>query len=295
MRLVGLSYPFGEPPAGRREGEVLSADGKQETGAQRVMGTICPLTGLPTQHTRFFWDFLTMSFWVRENLVTEQETVCYHQPGFGFAAEVRNRVCAKFAASDGGDWLFFLDADNTFQPDILKRMLDSQQEIAEQHGACDILTGLYFKKWPPFEPLAYHETDKNPFVHTLDYPAEPFEVSGCGAGCLLIQRPVIERILMELRVLPFGWIGTLHNRQSAVWMEKYMRDFTTEDFPFNLRCKELGYKTWCDPRITLGHMTLAEITDQDFLEFRERSRLQAAAQEAAPPGGNPLTTQSITV
>ena len=185
--------------------------------------------------------------------------------------------------------MLFLDTDNTFPADIAGRMLDSQKEIAEQHGACDILTGLYFKKWPIFEPIAYHATETNPFAHILDYGDEPFEVVGCGAGCLLIQKPVIERINMELRIPPFGWLGALDNRQTAEHVEKFARNFTTEDFPFNLRCAELGYKTWCDPRIKLGHMTLCEITEADFLQFRDNQRAQQAEKEAQAASENPLT------
>ncbi len=295
MRLVGLSKPDIEMSEGRVQGAVINTAQLEESESQRVIGTICPMTGLGGQITRFLWDFSIIQMWNREHLVTDDETLCYHQPGFGFASQVRNHACEKFITADGGDWLLFLDTDNTFPCDIVGRMLDSQKEIAAQHGACDILTALYFKKWPPFEPLIYHETENNPFAHILDYPEEPFQVVGCGAGCLLIQKVVIERIVMELRITPFGWLGTLDNRQTPEFVERYARNFTTEDFPFNMRCTMLGFKTWCDPRIKLGHMTMAEVTEGDFFQAREGIRARDAQKEAAALVANPLTTQAEVV
>ncbi len=271
MLLAGPSVtPPLESPAPEAQAEAEAA--------VRVLGTICPMTGLSHQTTRFLWDFARIIMWNHEHLGGENETVCYHQPGFGFAAEVRNKACQSFLESEGGDWLLFLDTDNTFPPDIVKRMLKSQAEIAAQHGACDILTALYFKKWAPFQPLVYKRTDRDPFAHFHDYPPEPFETVGSGAGCLLIQREVLRRINQELRVQPFGWLGELHNLRTPVWMEKFARDFTTEDFPFNLRCEMLGYKTWCDPRIKLGHIMLCEVTESDFLIYQARC---LAAEQAA--------------
>ncbi len=295
MRLVGLSQPEPTADLGRTVGAVLNTAQLAESATQRVLGTICPMTGLGTQITRFFWDFSTIQMWNRENLVTDEETLCYHQPGFGFASQVRNSACEKFLASDGGDWLLFLDTDNVFPCDIVGRMLASQKEIAEQHGSCDILTALYFKKWPPFEPLIYHEVPGNPFAHLIDYPEEPLRVSGCGGGCLMIQRPVLEGIVAELRIAPFGWLGALHNRPTPEYVERYSRNFTTEDFPFNLRAAMLGFETWCDPRIKLGHMTMAEITEADFFLFREKIRARDAEKAEAEKqfqDTGPLTTQA---
>jgi hypothetical protein len=278
LRLKGISW---------KSYDLIRAwmDTLDERAVSQIIGMVAPMTGLPWQLKRWMEDYERLKEWSRVNI---EGVVAYHQPHPGFPSQVRNGFCKDFLQKGLGEWVFFMDTDMTFPQDTLARMLASRDEIEESGEQCDVLTGLYFKKWPPFEPLAFYIDDRNEFVSKVEYGEQPCEIDACGGGCLLIKREVIHRIVFELRVAPFGWMGALHNRPEVWWMERMAKEFTTEDFPFNLRCRELGFKTWLDPRIKLGHIVLGEVTEQDFLPHREKlveDRLTQDKVRVAPEAG----------
>ena len=57
---------------------------------------------------------------------------------------------AKAALACGADFIFWLDSDMEFQPDILKRMMQTYEE-----NDADVLTGLYFRRVAPYTPTLF--------------------------------------------------------------------------------------------------------------------------------------------
>lgn len=159
---------------------------------------------------------------------------------------------AKASLASGADYIFWLDSDMEFKPDILKKMIQTYDE-----NDVDILSGLYFRRVEPYTPTLFEhlELDEenlgwSEFTHI---PAEPFEVAGCGFGCVLMKTEIFPELQREFGAMftPLKGMG--------------------EDLAFCWRARKLGYKIMCDPRITLGHIGYNIVTKDFFLNYQERS------------------------
>lgn len=161
----------------------------------------------------------------------------------------RNNICKKAIEIDA-DFVMWFDSDMMFMPDTLERMLTYMNE----HDI-DMLTGLYFKRVPPFTPVLFDRLDVYKregkdlsfWTEFKEIPAEPFEVGGCGFGCVLMRTDVIMNILGRYGELftPIGSMG--------------------EDVSFCWRARQCGHKIICDPRIELGHVGTM-VTNREFYE-----------------------------
>lgn len=141
--------------------------------------------------------------------------------------DMARNVLAQKACEVGYDRVLWLDSDMTFEPDIMERLSDDLEQY-------DIVTGLYFKRTFPLEPVIYSSIAEGKAVTFWDYPQdELFPVAGCGFGGVLMRTEVL-RDLSEPPFLPFLHLG--------------------EDLSFCVRMAEKGIKIACDSRIKMGHM-----------------------------------------
>lgn len=158
---------------------------------------------------------------------------------------------AEIAVECEADYILWLDSDMVFDPDILVRMLD-----VIQNTDIDILSGLYFRRVEPYTPTIFEhlelEGDVIEWKEFTHVPAKPFEIAGCGFGCVLMPTEIIKAVKSAYNALftPFNSVG--------------------EDLAFCWRARQLGYHLYCDPRITLGHVGYTLVTKEYFLAHQER-------------------------
>ena len=152
------------------------------------------------------------------------------------------------------DYVFWLDSDMVFKPDTLVRMMDALQK-----NDIDILTGLYFRRVPPYTPVLYNVLDiegvKADFSEFDQIPDKLFEVGACGFGCVLMKTDVF-----------FDVQGKFGNMFAPIGNNG-------EDVAFCWRARECGYKVICDPSVICGHVGYSVVDDQFFKAFgaaRER-------------------------
>ena len=149
--------------------------------------------------------------------------------------ESRNTL-TKQAIATKADYIMWLDSDMTLAPDTMTRL---QQHMEEGK---DIVTGLYFRRRPPFTPVLFktlERIDEDSAKHENydDYPDNGlFEIGGCGFGCVMTRTSVLEDVFLNYHKCfdPVCSIG--------------------EDLAFCLRARELGYKIYCDSTIKCGHV-----------------------------------------
>ena len=152
----------------------------------------------------------------------------------------RNKL-AERAINSTADYVLWLDSDMTFVPDTLDMMLDTLKS-----NNYEILTGMYFRRRPPFTPTLFQELRiTNHGTVTAEFSEIPdsiFEVQGCGFGCVLMNRNVLWNVFCQNGGMfaPINGVG--------------------EDLSFCWRARQCGYKIWCDPSIALGHEIRTTIT-----------------------------------
>lgn len=155
----------------------------------------------------------------------------------------------QIAIKQGCDYIFWLDSDMMFPPDVLVRMFEDLK-----HG--DIVSGLYFRRVAPFTPVIYDKLDIDEtgchYTEPKEIPDGIFEVEGCGFGCVLMPTDIMLDVI-----------------------EKYGSPFTPingigEDLSFCWRARQLGFKIVCDPDIPLGHVGHHVITRELYEAVKRR-------------------------
>lgn len=156
---------------------------------------------------------------------------------------------ATMAIQMDADYVFWLDSDMVFQPDTLVRMMDTVQK----HDV-DMLTGLYFRRVPPYSPVLFDKLEMRTKT-VLDWsefktiPEDLFEVGGCGFGCVLVNTEV----LISVQGKHGNMFAPMGNNG--------------EDIAFCIRARDCGYKIICDPSIICGHVGYSVVDDQFFKAF----------------------------
>ena len=161
----------------------------------------------------------------------------------------RNELAKKAIAMDA-DYVLWLDSDMFFEPDLLERMFKSLKE-----NNLDFLSGLYFRRVPPFTPVLFDKleiTDKGAeWSEYNDLPTNLFEVGGCGFGCVLMKTDIILEVA--------GKFGDMFTPMANAG----------EDLSFCIRARECGYKLYCDPEITLGHVGQTVVDQAFYRSYRK--------------------------
>ena len=158
--------------------------------------------------------------------------------------DARNQIMEYALKKGGFDYILWLDSDMTFEPDLMKRMMDSI-------GDKPMLTGLCFGRRPPFRPCIFKKLEVKqeglgimPYTENYyDYPRDSiFEVEACGFACVLQRMDMLEA--MSIYGVPFFPIAGLG-----------------EDLSFCWRAKKSEFSIWCDSSIKLGHLMRMEMEE----------------------------------
>lgn len=145
------------------------------------------------------------------------------------AVDVARNMLAAEAVRGNYDRVMWIDSDQTFEPDMLERL------NADIDDGWDVVSGLYFSRCLPCEPVIYKSIDaeKRSAERYLDYPRDAvFPVAGMGMGACLMRTDV----LANMRELPFALMPGV-----------------SEDLSFCVRAQRMGVRMACDSRVKVGH------------------------------------------
>lgn len=135
----------------------------------------------------------------------------------------RNGACADLH----GDWIWFVDDDHAFKPDVLLRLLALD---------LDIVTPLCLRRMQPFLPIPCVDGD---FMDLSRYTGdEVVEVEHAGSSGMLIRRHVIEAL-------------------EPPWFQ--LGNGVSEDVAFCQKARAAGFKVHVDLGVRLGHITTAVV------------------------------------
>ena len=130
---------------------------------------------------------------------------------------------AKFAIRNGTNYIFFIDSDVRFPPDVLIRFLAHRK---------DLVGGVVTKRVPPYNPCVYKGRQKMPtgelgFIWFSKAGLGLQEIDGIGMALTLIDTKVFRD---ERLTEPYF----------------YFKERLGEDLIFCDRIKKLGYELYCD-------------------------------------------------
>jgi len=122
--------------------------------------------------------------------------------------------------------IFFLDADILPAPDTLIQLLRHRLPI---------VSGLYRKRLPPHEPVAFVKGKVLRPISTKGPRLKQADV--VGGGCLLVRREVFEKV-------------------KGPWFTSEWRTegHLSEDFSFCEKARKAGYKIMVDTKVTPAHL-----------------------------------------
>lgn len=163
-----------------------------------------------------------------------------------------------------GDWIIFIDDDMTFQPDAIRRLVETQRE----HDL-DMVGALCFQRGDPYQPTLYMREQPNDgnYVFLEDWERDSVvEVDATGMAFVLITKRLLEAIAGEF---PSREHRLTKSKPPAYfrWDE---RGFG-EDMTFCQDVKKAGGRIFVDTSIKTGHIGEITITEENFLrELSER-------------------------
>ena len=182
--------------------------------------------------------------------------------GGGNVATARNKIVTAFLEESTADWLWFIDTDQTFEPDIVERLVESADPVERP-----ILSALVFAQTSnrslPVSPAPVVFDGEN-IREVIAIPDERWwQVAGAGCGCVLIHRSVLEAVGEKHSADAFPWFKfAQHNRTDTDGNK--VPDVMGEDFTFSLRAMALGFPSIVDTTIEAGHLKEIDLNSQHF-------------------------------
>jgi glycosyltransferase involved in cell wall biosynthesis len=207
------------------------------------------LIGTPSYDGRI--DVWFANSLLRTVKIAEKENIFVHAIYTSYDSLIqraRNSL-VRIALQGGYDDLFFIDSDCEWEPEWFFRLLDRPEHI---------VGGALIKKSEK-EGYTVKLVDKN-----LKWSEDKklIEVDGVGTGFMKISRFALEK-LWEVSD-PYMSEGEEHRMICDIKVEN--GNLISEDYILGNKWRELGYKVWLDPTITLNHIGVKKYKG-DFNRF----------------------------
>jgi hypothetical protein len=215
----------------------------------------------------------------------------------------RNELVKNFLMSDCTH-LLFIDADITFSPDDVFRLINHDKDVVV--GAYP-LKGLRWSNLEELKDCTNIEEVKRKvteYVINFQFASEEdamagrlpvveglIEVKDAGTGFMCIKRNVFEKMIEEIPNLEYKKeVRFLMNEKDdgVRWaffdceIDKADGRYLSEDYLFCRRWQSLGGKIWLDPQITLSHTGTYTFQGHTFFEFKDESGNAVDKNELQP-------------
>jgi hypothetical protein len=146
-----------------------------------------------------------------------------------------NELCRATLAGSY-QWLWVMGDDHTFPNDTVTRLMGHDVDVIVPH--C-------LKRYPPWMPVVFsHRNDDGDYVAALLPQRGMVEIHAAGSAGMLIRRHVLEAV-------GDPWFTPSPDAAGL-----------NEDLHFCEKVREAGFRIWCDPEITLGHIALHTVTPE---------------------------------
>jgi len=153
---------------------------------------------------------------------------------YGYNVEQVRNLIVHYTIRNDYDYLFSVDSDIILPKDSLKKMIEHDK---------DMVTGIYIQRIPGTHTIEVYGVPEEGGMTHIPYDMIKgqglVEVAGCGFGCVLIKRQVLDGVEYPYFVY-----------QSALDHS----DTVSEDVYFCMRVRDKGFKVWVDTSILCDHI-----------------------------------------
>lgn len=183
-----------------------------------------------TMSSQFVHSLANLLLFSQQTLCGKHEYIHYEWARASYHELSRTQLVDEME----GDWLLQVDTDHSFAPDMLTRLM----ALKKKHNI-PVISGIYCYKAPPYSPVANLWKEDGGIVPLAAWnpDAEILQVGPVGAGCLLADCEVFDRIKRELRQAPFHIIQGL-----------------SEDYSFCRRCRDLKIPIHLAMKVECHHL-----------------------------------------
>ncbi len=165
----------------------------------------------------------------------------------------RNNI-VNLAKKENCDYIFFLDSDVLIDENQLDKLL---------YHSKDVISGVYYKRTPFYEPLPRRRVAENLYISIEPEGENIIEVDGTGLGCLLVNMDIFDKI-------PYPWFEFKYVNRNGEWSQ------LSEDLYFCQKVQNIGEKIYCDPTVKCGH--IGAIVDYNLSHAYESFRKSASKE-----------------
>jgi GT2 family glycosyltransferase len=177
--------------------------------------------------------------------------------------QARNAGCQRFLDETDHEWLWFVDTDMGFLPDVVDRLVDAADPAERpvvsalcfglREMAYDGYGGRRMMPVPTLYVPARTPEGISGFTSRYDYPANTvLQVAGTGAACLLIHRSVLEKMRAN-----FG----------DAWFDKVRYEDgmpISEDLSFCARLVQMGIPLFVHTGLKTTHHKQWWVAEEDY-------------------------------
>lgn len=197
---------------------------------KKAIGTVGRMFA-DTVSDQFMDCLVEMLLFTQSTLCSSTEYINYIKATMSWHEMGRNQLVMEAL----GDWVFQLDTDHIFAPDVLVRLL----ALKKRTPGCRVISGVYQYKFAPHAPVVNLWDEKGGVVPLQGWnrDQEILTVGPIPGGCLLVDRDVYREVIQKTGQQPFTLI------------QGY-----SEDYSFCKRCKDLGIPVHLATRIQAHHL-----------------------------------------
>ena len=185
----------------------------------------------------------------------------------------RNEIVAKFLDEHDADWLWFIDTDMVFPPDLLDRLVEAAHPRERP-----IVGALCFSVQDGFRacPTLYTIRPDGKAGRIYNYPRDTMMRVFTGTGCLLVHRSALEKMRDHGFDPAYPWFQETRTQDLPIG----------EDITFCIRAEAIGIPVHVDTGIKCGHEK-TYVVDESVYEAQKLAGLGETP--------TPLTTPTFAV
>lgn len=203
-----------------------------KSGGIKKVGICIPMRGMI--EAGFVNNFVRIMMW----FMRQPNTLPVPIFSDGLPLDKARNDCVKSGEIARCDYYFWLDSDVYLNEVGLSTMWHFLNSSEDRH----IVSGIYYEKMPPFNPVIRKADSLGRFIPICEVPKQPFKIYGAGFGCVLMKREPMDAMFNAHKGRVFQFLPDI-----------------SEDLFF---CKEVQkltakngkrFEIWCHPNVQCSH------------------------------------------